>query len=309
MIQLFSKDLPREIKGLWGDGSTLDPLLPFHTERTRMLLCIWTWRKEAGQDCHALCRKGSLSPAGTWDCDLIPVTWLQVTPISGLLNLVQLTLLLHTEHTLSQEGPGWEGHRGAKPGNSKESRAFSQRGVSGTDVCSRQVLRSAKRLSWGSPGRGYPAESWILPLGCYAEGASASQPDIPLAAPAVPCCGLVFCSAKLCDLFKGAGRHALGAGLDSVCPYSMALAILQLNNQHTSGRQPVPLSEFWSTVHSGTHFKLSCPNECQIHIGEKKNHAGLSGGTVSFPLCNKDVQAPSKYSLLIILRLRDLFDC
>lgn len=43
--------------------------------------------------------------------------------------------------------------------------------------------------------------------------------------------------------------------------------------------------------------------------GEKKNHAGLGGGRVSFALCNKDVQAPSKYSLLIILRLRDLFDC
>lgn len=129
-----------------------------------------------------MCRKGSLSRVGTWDCDLIPITWLQVTPISGLLNLVQLTLLFHTEHTLSQEGPGWEGHRGAKPGNSRESRAFSQRGVSGTDVCSRQVLRSAKRLSWGSPGRGYSAESWILPLGAVQR----EEAPLSLASPLLP---------------------------------------------------------------------------------------------------------------------------
>lgn len=129
-----------------------------------------------------MCRKGSFSSAGTWDCDLIPVTWLQVTPISGLLNLVQLTLLFHTEHTLSQEGPGWEGRRGAKPGNSRESRAFSQRGVSGTDVYSRQVLRSAKRLSWGSPGRGYPAASWILTLDVMQR----EQAPLRLASPLLP---------------------------------------------------------------------------------------------------------------------------
>lgn len=97
-------------------------------------------------------------------------------------NLVQLTVLFHTEHTLSQEGPGWEGHRGAKPGNSRESRAFSQKVVSGTNVCSRQVLRSAKKLSWGSPGRGYPAEAWILPLAARQR----EQAPLSLASPLLP---------------------------------------------------------------------------------------------------------------------------
>lgn len=58
----------------------------------------------------------------------ILVMWLQGTPIAGLLNLVQLTLLFHAEHMLSQEGPSWEGRRGAKPGDSRESRACSQEG-------------------------------------------------------------------------------------------------------------------------------------------------------------------------------------
>lgn len=96
----------------------------------------------------------------------------------------------------------------------------------------------------GQPRNRLPSRVLDTAPGCYAEGASSSQPGIPLTAPAVPCCGLVFCRAKLCERFKGAGTHALGAGLNSLCPYSVAFAILQLNNQHTSGMQPVPLSEF-----------------------------------------------------------------
>lgn len=124
--------------------------------------------RKAGWDCNSLCRKGFLSPSGPWDCDFqifILVTWLQGTPIAGLLNLVQLTLLFHAEHMLSQEGPSWEGCRGAKPGESRESRACSPGGVSGTEVCSRQVLSSAKGLGWSSPSRDYLAETLTLPLG------------------------------------------------------------------------------------------------------------------------------------------------
>lgn len=115
-----------------------------------------------------LCRNGFLSSSGPWDCDLqifILVTWLQGTPIGGLLNLVQLTLLFHAEHMLSQEGPSWEGRRGAKPGESKESRACSPRGVSGAEVCGYRVLSSSKGLSWSSPSRDYLADTRNLPLG------------------------------------------------------------------------------------------------------------------------------------------------
>lgn len=90
--------------------------------------------------------------------------WLQGTPIAGLLNLVQLTLLFHAEHMLSQEGPSWEGLRGAKPGDSRESRTCSPRGVFGTEVCSRQVMSCVEGLSWSSQIRGYIAESQIPPL-------------------------------------------------------------------------------------------------------------------------------------------------
>lgn len=66
---------------------------------------------------------------------------------------------------LSQERPSWEGRRGAKPGDSRESRACSPRGVSGTEVCSRQVLSSAKELNRSSRSRDYLTETRILPLG------------------------------------------------------------------------------------------------------------------------------------------------
>lgn len=66
---------------------------------------------------------------------------------------------------LSQEGPSWEGHRGAKPGDSRESRACSPRGVSGTKVCNRQVLSRAKGPNWSSASRDYLAEKRMLLLG------------------------------------------------------------------------------------------------------------------------------------------------
>lgn len=111
-------------------------------------------------------KNGFLSPSGLGTAIFILVVlWLQGTPIPGLLNLVQLTLLFHAEHMLSQEGPSWEGHRGAKPGDSRESRACSPRGVSGTEVCNRQILSSAKGLNWSSLSRDYLAETRILALG------------------------------------------------------------------------------------------------------------------------------------------------
>lgn len=58
---------------------------------------------------------------GTLEKNLIPlqcghddsyftsVMWLEGTPTTGLFNLVQLTLLFHAEHMLSQEWSSWEG--------------------------------------------------------------------------------------------------------------------------------------------------------------------------------------------------------
>lgn len=176
-------------------------------------------------------------------------------------------------------------------------------------VAGRFCLISAKRLRWNSPSRGYPAESWILPLGAMEmEQAplSLASPLLPLQSPAVGWSSAV--PNYVISLSELAG--ALGAGLNSVCPYSVDLAVLQQKSTYFRESSLSPfLNSETLTLHSGTHFKLSCPNECQIHIEEKENRVGLGGGTASFSLCNKDVQAPSKHSPLIILRLRDLFDC
>lgn len=52
-----------------------------------------------------------LPRCGQYDSYFISVMWLKGTLITGLFNLVQLTLLFHAEHMLSQEWSSWEGPR------------------------------------------------------------------------------------------------------------------------------------------------------------------------------------------------------
>lgn len=46
---------------------------------------------------------------GHYDSCFISVMQLEGTPITGLFNLVQLTLLFYAEHMLSQQWSSWEG--------------------------------------------------------------------------------------------------------------------------------------------------------------------------------------------------------
>lgn len=46
---------------------------------------------------------------GQYDSHFISVVCLEGALVTGLVNLVQLTLLFHAEHMLSQEPSGWEG--------------------------------------------------------------------------------------------------------------------------------------------------------------------------------------------------------
>lgn len=50
-----------------------------------------------------------LLQSGHYDSSFISAMWPEGTPVTGLFNLVQLTLLFHAEHTLSQEWSSWEG--------------------------------------------------------------------------------------------------------------------------------------------------------------------------------------------------------
>lgn len=148
------------------DCSTLNLLLPFHFER--MLLCgagkAWVSEESwLGLQLYAERVSFLLQALGTVDFHSCHVASRHSHRRTA--QLVQLTLLFHAEHMLSQEGPSWEGRRGAKPGDSRESKACSPRGVSRTEVCCRQVLSSAKGLNWSSPSRDYLAETRILPLG------------------------------------------------------------------------------------------------------------------------------------------------
>lgn len=49
-----------------------------------------------------------LLQGGHYDSYFISVMWFEGTPVTGLFNLVQLTLLFQAEHMLSQEWSCWE---------------------------------------------------------------------------------------------------------------------------------------------------------------------------------------------------------
>lgn len=50
-----------------------------------------------------------LLQCGHDDSYFMSAVWPDGTPMAGLFNLVQLTLLFHAEHMLSQEWSSWEG--------------------------------------------------------------------------------------------------------------------------------------------------------------------------------------------------------
>jgi hypothetical protein len=92
------------------------------------------------------------------DSYFMPVMCLEGTPMAGLFNLVQLTLLFLAEHMLSQEWSSWEGQGGAKPRDSRESTDSTPGGVSGATVGNRLALRGTEQVSWRGRNALCPAE-------------------------------------------------------------------------------------------------------------------------------------------------------
>lgn len=171
----------------------------------------------------------------SWEAsDSLPVwpLWLQFRFCHAALK----ALLSQSYSTLSSEpcystqstccprsGPAGRGQRGAKPRDSRESRGRSvRRGVK--SLGQKPAGSEEHRVVW-LEGNEHPLSCrvhQIPPPGSAEIKLGVFQPHAFLTTPTVPGCGLVLCSAKLCDFFWWAGSHTLWAGLNSVCPCSLA---------------------------------------------------------------------------------------
>lgn len=134
-----------------------------------------------------------------------------------------------------RSGPVGRGQRGAKPRDSRECRGReARRGVK--SFGQKPAGSEEHRVVW-LEGNEHPLSCRVyqaLPLGSAEIKLGVFQPHAFLTTPPVPGCGLVLCSAKLCDFFWWAGSHTLWAGLNSVMSLFPCLVILQLNNRHIS---------------------------------------------------------------------------